>query len=969
MNPRIGKQPFEVIDRTQLIPFSFGNKTYTGFRGDVITSALWANGVRLTGRSFNFHRPRGSYSVAGHDANAVFTDGHRTNLRGDLTPLEPGMRLTAVNTVGGLRHDVMRAVGRFSRLMPVGFYYRAFFKPRWLFPFYERQMRRAAGLGRINRSFPPTESPNDYAWCDVLVVGAGAAGLTAALTAAQTGLRVMLVDDQPRLGGSLLWQQFYDSDSSLLVHEQERELRALPNVEIRTSTTAGGHFADNWIALFDDRRMTKVRARTVIYANGAIEQPAVFGDNDVPGVILASAAQRLIRLYAIKPFGCAVVMACNPEGYMATLDLLDAGVEIAGLADPRPEGEDTILSAQVRGRGVQILRGYVVYETMPNPRGTGVAAVLICPCDRQGRLNLERAQALRCDGIVVSVGWMPNASLLTQAGVRFAYDENRHQPVPFDLPDGIFAAGRVNGLYTLPLQAKDGMRAGEEAARLLGKTLAAPLVVRRAREPARTHPYPIFEHPRHTNFVDLDADLRLIDLVHAHQEGYDSFELLQRYSTLGMGPSQGKLANLNAVRILAKLNGDPLRESTFTTARPYQQPVPLGHLAGRRFHPTRRTPLHDWHQRHDAVFFSAGEWYRPEYYRRPGESRADSIFHEAQQVRQKAGLIDLGTLGKLFVQGPDAASFLERLYTGRFENLAVGHSRYGVAVEESGVVFEDGVIARLAVDRFYVTTTSSGAASMYREMLRWALVWKLRVSLVNATGQFAAMNLAGPHSREILQGLVDGDLSPAAFPYQALRECRFGEIPLLLLRVGCVGEWGYEIHVPAWHAAHVWQTIAEAGRPFALRPFGVEAQRLLRLEKGHVIITHDTDDLTHPYEVGLGPLIAKNKPFFVGQRSLQIIAQQPLQRQLVGIRWPDGYRGRLPDECHLIIHKGRIAGRVTSIAPRSNLGHPLGLAFVEPALAAPDTPLAIRLTNGALSHARVAQLPFYDPENLRQKTP
>ncbi|MGH7959976.1 MAG: glycine cleavage T C-terminal barrel domain-containing protein, partial [Opitutaceae bacterium] len=469
-------------------------------------------------------------------------------------------------------------------------------------------------------------------------------------------------------------------------------------------------------------------------------------------------------------------------------------------------------------------------------------------------------------------------------------------------------------------------------------------------------------------FIDFDEDLHLADIVNAHQEGFDSVELLKRYSTVGMGPSQGKLANMNAVRILAKLNGRTINETGTTTARPFSHPVPIGHLAGRRFHPMRRTPLHDWHQAHDAVVFHAGEWFRPEYYRRAGESRDDCILGEAKHVRQGVGLIDLGTLGKFYVMGPDAAAFLERIYTGRFENLAVGKSRYGVAVDESGVLIEDGVIARLGPDRFYVTATSSGAGVMYREMLRWALIWNMKVALVNATGQLTAMNLAGPRSREVLGKVIDIDLTPEAFPYQGVRECRLGVIPLLMMRVGFVGEWGYEIHVPAWQAAHVWQLIYDAGQAFDIRPFGVEAQRLLRLEKGHLIITHDTDALTNPNEAGLGWTVAKNKAFFVGQRSLRIQESQRLKRKLVGIRWPQGYSGPLPDECHLVVRDGRLAGRVTSVAQRSTVGYPIGMAYVEPDLAEPGTTLTIRLTDGGTCEAQTAKLPFYDPENVRQKS-
>ena len=484
---------------------------------------------------------------------------------------------------------------------------------------------------------------------------------------------------------------------------------------------------------------------------------------------------------------------------------------------------------------------------------------------------------------------------------------------------------------------------------------------------ARSHPYPIFEHPGHKNFVDLDEDLHLADLVNAHQEGFDSVELLKRYSTVGMGPSQGKLANLNAARVVAQLNGRSMAHTGTTTARPFYQPVPLGHLAGRRHHPMRRTPLHDWHEQAGAVLIHAGDWYRPEYYPSAGTDRGTCIVQEARQVREGLGMIDVSTLGKLLVNGPDAAELLERIYTGRFRKLAVGRCRYGVALDESGIVIEDGVIARLAPDRFYVSATSSGVASFYREMTRWATIWGLEVTLSDATGHYAALNLAGLHSREALQPLADLDLSAEAFSYLAVAEGTVCGVPALVLRVGFVGELGFEVHVPAWHGEHVWRTLFEAGARWEVRPFGLEAQRLLRLEKGHLIVGHDTDALTHPSEVGLNWAIGKGKRFFVGQRSLPIHAARPALRTLVGVRWPDGHQGPLPEECNLIIHDGRIAGRITSIAPVSTQGYPLGLAFVEPALAAPSTRVEVRLDDGSASTAEVAELPFYDPAGERQR--
>ena len=1057
MSERLPPQPGEWIDRSRPLEFRFEGQPLRGCAGDAVASALLANGVRVLGRSFKYHRPRGLVSLAGHDANALFTDGARTNLRAAGTPLEAGMELRAVNTVGGVRRDRLQWLERLARFMPVGFYYKAFHRPRWLFPRFERATRRLAGLGRINRAAAPAAGAGAYAWCDVLVVGGGPAGLEAALAAGRAGARVLLVEEQARLGGSLGWQYGACEAARAALEELCRELAALENVEIRCSTTAGGHYADHWVPLFDARRMTRVRARAVVYATGAIEQPAVFGNNDLPGVLLGSACQQLVRWYAVRPGRRAVVLAANRDAYRVALDLQAAGSEVALIADLRPDGEPSPLGAEAQAAGIPVLAASTVYEAQADRR-TGcvesalVARLGVAPAAGSGAagraVDLDWRARIACDAIVLSVGWTPNAVLPSQAGVRFRYDEGRAQMLPAEVPDGVFLAGRVRGVYEQEAQREDGRGAGLRAARAAGlrdeqdpaqvpvdssarsqpdptfrrpghgsadQALVsedssashqsdpmvpqpghahpepAPVPVDRSAHsgsdlmvpppghahpevplvPAdgapRSHPYPIFEHPGHKNFVDLDEDLHLADLANAHQEGFDSVELLKRYSTVGMGPSQGKLANLNAARVVAQLNGHSLAQTGTTTARPFYQPVPLGHLAGMRHHPMRRTPLHEWHQQAGAVLVHAGDWYRPEYYPRPGADRGTCIVQEARQVREGLGMIDVSTLGKLLVNGPDAAELLERIYTGRFKKLAPGRCRYGVALDESGIVIEDGVIARLAPDRFYVSATSSGVSAFYREMTRWATIWGLDVTLSDATGHYAALNLAGPHSREALQPLADLDLSAEAFPYLAVAEGTVCGVPALVLRVGFVGELGFEVHVPAWHGEHVWRTLFEAGAEWQVRPFGLEAQRLLRLEKGHLIVSQDTDALTHPTEVGLDWAIGKGKRFFVGQRSLPLHAARPALRTLVGVRWPDGYQGPLPEECNLIIHDGRIAGRITSIAPVSTQGYPLAMAFVEPALAAAGMRVEVRLDDGTTSTAEVASLPFYDPAGERQK--
>lgn len=970
MDRRLPPRAGEWIDRDQPVEFRFEGSSYRGFAGDVLSSALWANDVRLLGRSFKYHRPRGIYSLAGHDANVIVQDGTRTNLRGDTLAVAAGMDVRSVNTVGGLERDRLKITERFGKLLPVGFYYKAFHTPRRLFPFYENQMRKVAGLGRINPASRPTPSPKDYAFCDLLVVGAGPAGLASAIAAAEQGLDVVIVDEQPRPGGSLAWQWSDNPSAREHLEGLSEQLVAHDSIRLRVGTQAAGWYGDHWVALVDDTHLTKLRARSMLVAAGCFEQPAVFQNNDLPGVMLGSAAQRLIHLYAVKPFDRAVVLAANSDGYRVALDLAAAGVDVAAVVDLRHEGEPTALAGRVGEAGIRVHLGHCVYEAVAAAGKKRIRGATICPLDAAGRPRIDALTRIACDGIAMSVGWTPNGGLIYQAGGRFTHAARVEQLVPQSLPPGVFAAGRVNGVFDLESQIDDGYRAGLAAAAHLGAFDGdVPPSPKHDGAPP-SHAYPIIAHQGRKNFVDLDEDLHLTDFENAHQEGYDNIELMKRFSTVGMGPSQGKLSNINAVRILARLNGATINQTGTTTSRPFHQPVTIGHLAGRSFHPQRRTPLDDWHAKTNAVMVHAGAWLRPEYYRVEGEGRDDSILSEAANVRNNVGLIDVSTLGKIQISGLDAVEFIERIYTGRFAKQPVGRLRYGLACDETGVIVDDGVIGRFASERFYVTATSSGAAVLYREMQRWAQIWGMDVTLVNATGHLAAMNVAGPRSRDVLQELTSCDLSAAAFPYLALSEGTVADVPARLMRVGFVGELGWEIHVPASFGQRVWSALMQAGRRFGIRPFGVEAQRLLRLEKGHLIVSQDTDALTNPFEADLDWAIGKDKKFFVGSRSLDILRKKPLTRRLAGLTFPAGGGGGvLPEECNLVVAEGELAGRITSIAPRSTLGYPIAMALLRPDLAEIGTTVKIRLDGGGIVEAVVASMPFYDPGNARQQLP
>ncbi len=961
MTSRLATVRGEWIDRTKPLRFAFEGKSYSGFAGDTVTSALLASGVRVLGRSFKYHRPRGVMSMANHDVNALFQAGQKLNLRGDVEPLEGGSVVTAVNTFGSLKNDRAQLLDKFSAFLPVGFYYKAFHSPRFLAGWWERVFRHITGLGRVEFGTPRIRTPKRYDFCDVLIVGAGPSGMAAALAASDAGASVVLVDENAHIGGSLGYQRGGAPEAQADLDALRGRIAQSPGISVRTATIAAGYYADHWIPLVDSTRITKMRARAVVLATGAFEQPAVFRNNDLPGVMLASAAQRLIYRYAVRPMRRALVLTANADGYLAALDLLANGVDIAAIVDLNFPENTHGAAAEIARRKIPVLRGHTVFEVHGK---TAVTAAVVCALFDDGSPDPSRAESFACDGVVMSVGYAPAAPLLYQAGAQMHYDEALGQFVPAALPEGVFAAGRVNGVYEQ--RRADGERAGMEAARYLGYASKPTGAIRRDGAGVN-HPYPVFPHPKAKNFVDFDEDLQLKDLEHAALEGFDNIELLKRYSTIGMGPSQGKHSNMNAIRILARIMGQSPGEVGSTTARPFYHPVPMSHLGGRGFHPRRMTALHGCHEKHGAVFMHAGNWLRPEYYRVEGRTRAEAIREEAAAVRRLAGLIDVGTLGKIEVHGPDAAEFLERVYTGRYASLKAGMTRYALMLDEAGVIVDDGVVARLSEQSFYFTTTTTGSANVYRELTRLNTMWRMRVGIVNVTGHYGAMNLAGPLSRQVLQDITDVDLSPAAYPYLGAREGRVAGVAARIMRVGFVGELGYEIHVAADHASHVWRAIMEAGRDDGIRPFGVEAQRLLRLEKGHIVIGQDTDGLTNPLEAGMQWALKMDKPFFIGQRSIRILQAHPLQRTLVGFTFAGGTGDSAPGECNLIIRNGAIAGRVTSVAWSPELGNYIGLAMIRPDMSETGTRFFVRLPDRRMVEAQVAAFPFYDPAGDRQK--
>ncbi|MCF1249866.1 2Fe-2S iron-sulfur cluster-binding protein [Pseudomonas putida] len=954
-----------LIDRNQPLHFSFDGKAYQGFAGDSIASALLANGRFLLSRSFKYHRPRGPLTMAGQDANTLVQLPSEPNVLADTHLLESGAQVTGQNFNGSLDNDKDAYLGKFSKFMPVGFYYRSFYKPKGAWKLWEPIIRKKAGLGVLDLKFQPEYYDKAYLFADLAVVGAGPAGLQAALTAANAGAQVLLIEQQPILGGSLTYARFdvENNRADSLRRELINAVEGHANIQVLKKATCNAWFTDNYLPVIQGKRMYKVRATQCLIASGSFDQPVIFRNNDLPGVMLSSAAQRLMKLYAVKPGKRAVVLTGNDDGYYAALDLHEQGVQVAALVDMRTNPADRALLIALEKRGIPCHLNSTVFEALHEKGMRHVSGVDIRKITGLGQVA-NSSLHLDCDLLCMSGGYMPVYQLLCQAGGKLSYDDQLAEFTLSGLPKNLSVAGSAHGFHALDNVLADATRTATEIITALGLVInVKPLPLRP--EAQVNFPWPIFPHPKGKDFVDFDEDLQVRDIINATKIGYRDVQLVKRYSTVGMGPSQGRHSALPTARLVAASTQRSVSETGVTTARPPFEAEKLAHVAGRAFDPYRQTPMHRRHLEAGAKMMPAGIWQRPAYYGKPSE-RDKCIQAEALHVRRKVGIIDVSTLGGLDVRGPDAAELLNRMYTFAFLKQPVGRSRYALMTNEHGVVIDDGVCARFAENHFYVTATTSGVDRIYQQMLKWNAQWRLNVDIANVTAAISAVNVAGPDSRKVLEKVcADLDLSAEGFPYLGVRLGTVAGIKARLLRVGFVGELGYEIHVPARYALKLWDALIEAGKEFDIRPFGVETQRLLRLEKGHVIISQDTDGMTHPGEIDMGWAVSRNKPFFVGRRSVDILEAQPQKRKLVGFTLPK--TSPQPLEGHLVLKGPDISGNVTSCEYSQSLDQIIGLAYAAFDQSTPGQQIPIRVEDGVVVQATVVKLPFLDPDNQRQE--
>ena len=933
------------INHDKPMPFTFDGKIYLGYEGDTLASALMANGVRIVGRSFKYHRPRGIFSAGVEEVNAIVQIGEapyeEPNVLATRVDIYDGMTARSVNVWPNASHDFLAIFGLAKPFFVSGFYYKVFKWPNW--KFWSPLVRWMAGLGTIPKLPDPDQYDCSHAHTDVLIVGAGPAGLAAALANAQSGKSVMLVEQNAELGGSLLYEQEILDDRPALewVRDIEQHLRTLDNVTILPRATASGYYDHNMITVSERlrdnnnnhqprERFWHIRAGQVILATGAIERPLVFPNNDRPGVMLASAVRHYVNRYGVTPGRQVLIATNNDDAYRTAIDLKAAGVQVVGVVDARPCPDGTLVKA-VRDIGINLYCGHVVTGTKGR---RGVRSATIAPINLESSILAENSQTIICDVVATSGGWSPVVHLHSQSGGKLRFDEAIQSFVPREYIQENICIGAANGTFDLAACLKEGAGSSSIELPVAKNIKAAPLV-------------PLWDLPtnlgkiRHAKrWVDLLHDVTASDVVLAARENYVSVEHFKRYTTTGMALDQGKTSNVNALAILGQATQRTIPEVGTTKFRPPYSPVTMGAMAarstGKLFSPLRYLSNHDWHQEHGAMMEDYGGWFRPVCYKQLGEGEHNAVTREVLAVRNAVGILDYSPLGKIDVRGPDAANFLNRFYVNNVKTLKVGRARYGLMLNEHGTIMDDGVFARIAEDHFWVTTTSGGAARFVGWLEEWRQCeWPdMDVVITSLTTGWGTISLQGPKARDLLLRLeTDIDLSRESFPHMAVRTGILEGVPTRILRTSFTGELGFEVNVPVSYMAALWERLIALGVEMGITPFGIEALMVMRTEKGFIHVGVDTDSSSIPDDVGFGAVARNKKDDFVGKRSLsRPDAVRDDRESIVGLKAVGDKPLRMGS---IILAAGYEAapapmdGRVTSSYMSPSLGCPVALGVIK----------------------------------------
>ncbi|QPM89990.1 sarcosine oxidase subunit alpha family protein [Pseudooceanicola algae] len=990
------------IDRNKKLEFTFNGRRFSGFEGDTLASALLANDQMLMGRSFKYHRPRGVVASGAEEPNALMglgRDGRfEPNQRATTQELFDGLESQSQNHWPSLEFDVGAINSKLSRFFPAGFYYKTFMGPRAFWKHvYEPIIRASAGLGKAPKDRDADRYEHLYAHADLLVIGGGVAGLTAALEAGRTGARVMLLEQGAHWGGRAPVSGGEVGGTSVADHvtAMVAELTAMPNVTLRLRCMGAGVYDHGYVLGYERltdhlgdkagprHRLWRIRARQVMVATGAIERPIAFAGNDVPGVMLAGALRDYICDYGVAVGDRVVIVTNNDDAYRTALAVRQAGLDVAAVIDMRPAGGGA-LAFQAREAGIRVENGRAVAHVSGGKRVTGVA---LCAQAGSGAVIEE----IPCDAVAMSGGWSPAVHLWSHCGGKLIWDDDRamFRPDPSRAPTGgegtpfVLTAGAASGAQTLSETLGDAGEAGRLACERLG---LAPGDHQPAQvtEPAEIPLAPAWVMPegadyklRSKSWLDFQNDVKVTDVQLAAAEGFESVEHAKRYTTLGMATDQGKLSNINGLAILSKELNVTIPEVGTTTFRPPYTPISMGAIAGSArdaaFQPLRKTPLYDWHEANGAHWEPVGHWRRPYCYPKAGESHADAVAREVTAVRERVGLLDASTLGKLIVRGPDAGKFLDLIYTNMMSTLKPGRCRYGLVCNENGFLMDDGVVARLDEHSFLVHTTTGGAENVHAHMEEWLQTewWDLKVHVVNVTEQYAQIAVVGPQARQLLEVLGTPEISAEALPFMAWADRLVGGIPVRIYRISFSGELSYELAVPAGQGRALWDELVAAGRGFDAVPYGTEALHVLRAEKGFIMIGDETDGTVIPQDLGLNWAISKKKDDFIGKRGqLRSHFEDAERWKLVGLETVDG---SVIEDGAYILDVGQndkdqrnMQGRVTSTYHSPTLNRGIAMALLKRGPERMGETVDVTKLAGGSVKAKVVDPVFYDKAGEKQ---
>lgn len=991
------------IDRSTPLTFTYNGKKYKGYKGDTLASAMLANGIDVVARSFKYSRPRGIVAAGAEEPNAVLQLGATEatqvpNVRATQQELFDGLVSASTNGWPSVDTDIMGVIGKIGgNMMPPGFYYKTFMFPESLWGTYESIIRKAAGIGRAPREKDPDTYDTINQHCDVMIVGAGPAGLAAALTAARGGARVIIADEQNEFGGSLLngTEKLDGKPASEWIHAVVEELSTYDDVILLPRSTVNGYHDHNFLTIHERRtdhladiapanmtrqRMHRVRAKWVVLATGAHERPLVYANNDVPGCMITGAVSAYINRYSVVPGNDLVVMTTNDYGYQAALDWTDAGRNVVAIVDTRDAAIGDRIEA-ARQRGLNIILGSAVIEVQGTKRVTGVSVAAL---NSDGTKVVGSVTKLKADTVATSGGWSPVIHLSCHTGSRPVWSDSVVGFLPGPTPQKQLTAGGTNGQYETSMALQEGLDAGQQA--LANISLAAVEVVLPKVETLKIaapmslfhipHLKPTSQAPK--QFVDYQTDVTAAGIEIACREGFEAIEHVKRYTAMGFGTDQGKLGNINGMAVAAKALNKSIPETGTTIFRPNYTPIAFGAIIGRNcgalFEPERYTAMHKWHVEQGAMFEDVGQWKRPWYFPKDGESMQQTLNRECLAVRNAVGILDASTLGKIDIQGKDAREFLGRVYSNAWAKLAVGKCRYGLMCGEDGMVFDDGVTACLGENHFLMTTTSGGAAHVYEWLeIYHQTEWpELEVYFNTVTDHWSTATITGPNSRKLLEELTDFDVTNDNFRYMDWKQITVAGVPARVFRISFTGELSFEINVQANYGMAVWEKLIEAGDKHGLTPYGTETMHVLRAEKGFIIAGQDTDGSVHPFDLGMGWCVSNQKPFsYIGKRGMsRSDCVRENRKQLVGLKTKDP-KQVIPEGSAAVLDPKApmpmpIEGHISSSYWSESLGHSIAMGFIKGGLDKMGDTVYYPLADGTVIEAEICSPIFFDPKGERQ---